>query len=85
MSSKSRTDLNKGRAETGRLGQTPTNNYDNSDKLDASELKLQLELNEQVCTLSIVKRCNRLTAKNDYYLYICSSGIQDIEKKSRRS
>lgn len=47
MSAKSRTDLNKGRVETGRLGH-PTNSVDNNDKLDASELKLQLELNEQV-------------------------------------
>lgn len=47
MSSKSRTDLTKGRVETGKIGQAPPPN-ENGEKLDPVELKLQLELNEQV-------------------------------------
>jgi hypothetical protein len=46
MSSKSRTDLSKGKPESGRLGQASA--HENGEKMDAVELKLQLDVNEQV-------------------------------------
>lgn len=78
--SKSRTDLNKGRAESGRLGQ-PSSNSDTGDKYDASEFKLQFELNEQVREFSFFNVCWLMDSVINPYIL----GIQNIKKKSRRS